>query len=189
MMYNTEFKKVKTDESHGVSVVQNRAGKWGVISMRKGVINMRKKVIVPFGRYDWIDSFDHGLARVNRREGDYPPLWGIIDTKGEEVLEVRYDAIWNFAGKGRSNTTVEDYDGDYFEYKFDLTTHRMYPYIPPTRSKRYSLNRMNDEEDDYEPYESVNYNTDYMFDDDAMEAIQEREYDAYMDGEYLPEDW
>lgn len=37
--------------------VQNRAGKYGVI-------DMNGNTIVPFGRYDYIDGFDKGFARV-----------------------------------------------------------------------------------------------------------------------------
>ena len=56
-----------------------------------GVIDNNGNIIVPFGKYDWIDCFDQGLARVNIRmpqEGNrYATVkkWGIINERGEEV--------------------------------------------------------------------------------------------------------
>ena len=68
--------------------------------------------IVPFGRYDWIDGFDMGLARVKIGKHtnailDSDNKWGIIDTQGNVVLPLEYNNIWNFYGKKRRNTKVE----------------------------------------------------------------------------------
>lgn len=55
--------------------------------------------IVPFGKYDWIDRFDKGLARVIVARNSKNEKWGIIDETGREVLPVEYDSIWNFYDK------------------------------------------------------------------------------------------
>ena len=126
-------------------VVEN--GKYGVVSS-EGII------IVAFGKYDWIETFDNGLARV-RTEGLEPMTvavidsdgihmteeylkahpeerskWGIINEAGEEVLKPVYDSVWKFLGKNRWSTTVEK-DGR--KSQFDLwslpgSRHRRPPY-------------------------------------------------------------
>lgn len=67
--------------------------------------------IVPFGKYSWIDGFDHGLARVKIGKitngmKNTENRWGIINTKGEEALPLEYDNIWNFFCKNRFSTKV-----------------------------------------------------------------------------------
>lgn len=49
-----------------------------------GIINTSGQTIVPFGRYDWIDDFDQGLARVKicNKSGDNADKWGIINEAG-----------------------------------------------------------------------------------------------------------
>ena len=75
-----------------VRVLMNEMHQWGVID-QNGV------VIVPFGKYSWIDNFDQGLARVNTRipQGGsrYATVkkWGIINEKGEEVLPLEVHFI------------------------------------------------------------------------------------------------
>lgn len=97
-----------------------------------GVTDLEGNIIVPFGKYAWIDGFDHGLARVHsygitkikngechqykvsplkivdgeivanpeyKGEKLQPSKWGIINEKGEEVLPMEYDNIWNFMVK------------------------------------------------------------------------------------------
>lgn len=109
-----------------VRVVENAAYQWAVI-------DNQGNFIVPFGKYGWIDGFDSGLARVrthtlseclrdavvshfNLSEGGNSGVicdntkgakWGIINERGEEVLPLIYDNIWNFYHKNRFSTTVE----------------------------------------------------------------------------------
>ena len=104
------------------------------------VEDTNSNIIVPPGKYDYIDGFDVcGLARV-KRDGktdiDNPSkstkdVWGIINTEGEEVLELKYSQIWVFYTKNRKTTKVfkeyeiEDENGKitdwgYVEYEFDL---------------------------------------------------------------------
>ncbi|MCH3924313.1 MAG: WG repeat-containing protein [Bacteroidales bacterium] len=81
-----------------IIVIQRQDYKWGIIN-KEGI------EIVPFGKYNWIDGFDQGLARV--RKGVYADSkWGIINEKGEEVLPVEYDNIWNFLGKNRYSIKI-----------------------------------------------------------------------------------
>ena len=76
-----------------------------------GVITADGEEIVPFGKYQWIDGFDKGLARVKlgkvtngiKNSGN---KWGLIDVDGNEVLPVEYDDIWNFYAKNRITTKI-----------------------------------------------------------------------------------
>ena len=61
-------------------------------------------------KYDYIDGFDHGLARVYKIDGGQKK-WGIIGLVKTEkgyrakiCIELRYDNIWNFYGKERKST-------------------------------------------------------------------------------------
>ena len=81
------------------------------------VIDMQGNITVPPGKYDYIDGFDKcGLARVkidgkediSNPENSTKDRWGIIDTKGTEVLPVKYDAVWAFYNKNRKSTRVMD---------------------------------------------------------------------------------
>ena len=73
------------------------------------MLHIDGSVVVPFGKYNWIDGFDKGLARVKTggvTNGINKSKWGLIDEKGEVVLPVEYDAIWTFYGKERNSTNV-----------------------------------------------------------------------------------
>ena len=82
-----------------VIVVQQTNYQYGVVDAYTGV------PIVPFGKYSWIDAYDHGLARVIVGKGA-EKKWGIINEQGVEVLPVIYDNIWNFVNKNRDSTIV-----------------------------------------------------------------------------------
>lgn len=76
-----------------------------------GVITADGEEIVPFGKYQWIDGFDKGLARVKLGKvtngiKDSGNKWGLIDVDGKEVLPVEYDDIWNFYAKNRITTKI-----------------------------------------------------------------------------------
>lgn len=73
-----------------------------------GVLNLDGSQLIPYGKYDWIDGFDKGLARVLfRNQGSVgKALWGILNDKGEEVMHVEYDEIWSFYGKNVEFTKV-----------------------------------------------------------------------------------
>lgn len=99
MIAMTEINYLNERVFDSVKVAQKRNYQWGVV-------DLEGNEVVPFGRYDWIDGFDHGLARVNKN-GPNGKKWGIINMAGEEVLPVEYDSIWNFYGKNRNSTTIE----------------------------------------------------------------------------------
>lgn len=88
---NMEFDCITISTDKEYITVQDREKGYAVID-RKGII------VIPFGKYTWMDGFDHGLARVACSK------WGIINTKGEEILPLVYDKIWNFYGKNRFST-------------------------------------------------------------------------------------
>lgn len=113
------------------------------------VVDNKNNYIVPPGKYDYIDGFDKcGLARVkiDGKENIYHPenstkdRWGVIDTKGDEVLPLIYSEIWAFYNKNRLTTTVwmggdltdmEDgvfynyYQERVYKYDFYLKTHEL----------------------------------------------------------------
>ena len=87
-----------------IITAQNKEGKYGVI-------DMNGNTIVPFGKYDYIDGFDKGFARVKigkQTNGkiDSNCKWGVIDEQGKEVLPAEYDDIWNFYGKSYDSIKV-----------------------------------------------------------------------------------
>ena len=150
-----------------------------------GVIDNNGNIIVPFGKYDWIDCFDQGLARVNIRmpqEGNrYATVkkWGIINERGEEVLPLIYDEIWNFYGKNRYSTKAVLDEEEYNIYFHDLN-----PELPVrglrrtyTRRHNYRIPRNPLCFDTADCYDEEGY-----FDYDRLEG-------AIMDGEYVPEFW
>lgn len=103
--------------------VQNMKGEYGVL-------NLKGEIIVPFGRYSYIDGFDNGLARVKLGQRTNGVLnsenkWGIINEEGEEVVPAIYDNIWKFYGKNRFSTRVEK-DG----MKKELYFHVLNPSLP-----------------------------------------------------------
>lgn len=110
-----------------------QGGKWFVV-------DKDNKYIVEPGKYDYIDGFDScGYARVKingyvdftNPEKTTHDKWGIIDTKGVEILPLEYSEIWNFYNKNREYTTVFwGTDGEGFwdnraeEYQFLLKGHK-----------------------------------------------------------------
>lgn len=77
------------------------------------IFDIEGKEIVPLGKYQWLDFFDRGLARVTRKK-----KWGLINTAGEEVQPLIYDKIWNFANKPY-DTIILEKDGVQYEASFD----------------------------------------------------------------------
>ena len=161
-----------------VRVLMNEMHQWGVIDPN-GVI------IVPFGRYDWIDNFDQGLARVNIRipQGGNryatAKKWGIINERGEEVLPLEYDEIWNFYGKNRYSTKAV-LDGE----EYNIYFHDLNPELP-VRGIRRTYTRHHNYRIPRDPlcFDTADcYDEEGYFDYDRLEG-------AVMDGEYVPEYW
>ena len=62
------------------------------------VIDSKGNIIVPFGKYDYIDGYDSGLARIKAGRAsngliNSDSLWGIIDENGNENLKLEYANI------------------------------------------------------------------------------------------------
>ena len=56
--------------------------------------------------------------------------WGIINERGEEVLPVEYDDVWNFFGKGRFSTKVVQ-NGETITIPTKTTAHTMVNMLVP----------------------------------------------------------
>jgi hypothetical protein len=80
------------------------------------VINMGNEYIVPFGKYQWIDGFWRGYARVMKTLSPTTRLWGLIDKEGKEVLLVKYKGVSNFYGKNIRYATIYDINGETFNF-------------------------------------------------------------------------
>lgn len=109
-----EYKEIGVSTDKRILTLRHMDGKYEVIYVDG-------TVIVPKGKYSWIDTFDKGLCRVKNTK------WGIIDNSGREVLPVCYSSIWNFFKKNRDWITVEIIDeyGNKRVGHFDLLTHKL----------------------------------------------------------------
>jgi len=67
-----------------------------------GVLDHNGDIFVEFGKYDWIDGYDSGLARVKKGN-----KWGLIDFTGNIILPIEQDNIWNFYNRKRTDTIIE----------------------------------------------------------------------------------
>ena len=70
------------------------------------VLNIDGTEVVPFGKYNWIDGFDNGLARVRignvtNGQKENGNKWGMINENGKVGVPLEYDDIWAFYGKKR----------------------------------------------------------------------------------------
>ena len=135
--------------------------------------------IVPFGKYSWIDGFDHGLARVKMGQitngmKNTDNRWGIINKKGEEVLPLVYNNIWNFFGKNRFSTKAIK-DG----MQTDVFLHDLNPDLP--RHGKYRI--LHDEPETYGRHYGEfagSYAQDVMgYSDDVINDAFEGDPDAY----------
>lgn len=110
-MENNQYRQTKSPINSTLITVQDTEYRWGVI-------DPDGNIIVPFGKYAWIDGFQNGLAKVIGHNDTTSPNivatfdddWnlvpktnrvaeqGIIDEAGVEVLPLEY-RIWKFYGK------------------------------------------------------------------------------------------
>lgn len=147
--------------------------------LKYGVIDLNGNVIVPFGRYDYIDGFDKGFARVIVRKqtnGQIGPngKWGVIDEQGKEVLPAEYDNIWNFYGKPYDSIVV---------VRNGVSTNISFSSLKPLYNFSQTPTYICDEEDDYGThygeYEG-SYAQDVMgYNDDVINDAFEGDPDAY----------
>ena len=162
-----------------VNVVKNASNQFGVI-------DNEGNTIVPFGKYGWIDGFDSGLARVHSHA--FPTgkkrllqmyKWGIINEKGEEVLPLEYDDIWNFLGKNRYSTKV--IKGDVEEEVF---FHELNTSLPIRNVRHYRSSGGNSYNDDdygihYGEYAGSYAQDEMGYSDEDIDDAFDGESDAY----------
>ena len=177
---NTKGELITDREHDSISISSDK--KFLTIQDRhKGyaVYDIDGKEIVPFGKYDWIDGFDQGLARVKIGKitngmRDTENKWGIINNKGQEVLPLEYDNIWNFFGKNRFSTkTIKDgveKDIYFHDLNPDLPRHKTFRILHDT-SQSYGCH--------YGEFEG-SYAQDVMgYSDDVINDAFEGDPDAY----------
>lgn len=160
-----------------VRVVERSDYKWGVI-------DSKGNIVVPFGKYNWIDGFDSGLCRV--KIGNEPSTlanngnkWGIINEQGEEVLPCEYDEVWNFYGKNRCSTRVvkDGIASDVYFHNLNLEL--------PVKEQNVKSNKPNYRRPYYAIRETYNdYNGTYAQDvmgwsDQDIDDVLDGEADAY----------
>lgn len=143
-----------------------------------GVIDISGKEIIPFGKYNWIDGYDHGYTRVkvghqSSNLAKNSNKWGIINELGEEILPVEYDNIWNFYDKSRHSTRVVK-DGVAKEFQL-----RDNPNPVNNIEVRHDYNDDDDYGSHYGEYEG-SYAQDVMgYSDDVINDAFDGDPDAY----------
>lgn len=75
--------------SCGLSLVRNHQYQYAYI-------DINNKQVIPFGKYSWCDpQFTCGFSRVMKYHSlEEKNKWGIIDTLGNIVVQLKYDKIW-----------------------------------------------------------------------------------------------
>ena len=168
-MEENNFRQIKMPINSHLIVVQSEDYKWGAI-------DDDGNVIVPFGKYAWIDGFQNGLAKVIGYndttspnivavigDDDYDHAkceeQGIINENGEEVLSLEYTG-WKFYGK--DFPTIKTFkDGN---------------------ERLYSFGELNP---DFEDNSTDNHYNNYsLYDDDPDYCGWEDTWDAMTDGQY-----
>jgi hypothetical protein len=91
VIFEPIYKRISMSDDGSLFILQ---------SYEKGycVVDRAGNIIIEYGKYQLIDGFYHNFSRV-RNNGK----WGIIDSKGEIVLPIEWDGIWNFRGPQYSN--------------------------------------------------------------------------------------
>lgn len=149
-----------------------------VRSLQKGyaVYGLEGERVVPFGKYDYIDGFEDGYARVKvgsngalHHEGD---KWGIINEYGEEVLIPEYSRIDKFYLNDVKFCKVEK-DGKIEEF------HLMDGKLKYDGAYEDELYRMQKEDEDYRSLQMYRESQDAYEDSDMRDS-----WDAMTDGMY-----
>lgn len=181
MINQDNFRQVKEPINSDLYAVQDKEYKWGVV-------DEDENVIVPFGKYAWIDGFQNGLAKVISHKDTSSPnhicslnietghvdetkiaAQGIINEKGEEVLPLEY-GLWKFYGK--DFPTIKTFkDGVEHTQYYEQLNPDYEPYV--------------DDDDDYDYQDYSDSYNDYQDDTDWREET----WYAMTDGQYgdMPE--
>lgn len=129
IMEKGNYLVVRAPINSSLYAVQNEDRKWGVV-------DEEDNVVVEFGKYDWIDGFHNGLAkvigrkdttspntkRINIETGEVLPdrvEQGVINEDGQEVIDMEEGyVIWKFYGKDYP-TIVAVRDGIQKKFTFE----------------------------------------------------------------------
>lgn len=137
-LFKDRYKEIIMSEDRQRFVVENSKGEWAVI-------DRAEKEIVPYGKYDWIDGFRNGVARVKQGKitngnniGE--KLWGIINTEGKEILPVAFPNIHSFVDDSKGYITIEYFNEEKVE---SIYTEGYFEPLPcPSRIKQVSFSTL-----------------------------------------------
>lgn len=145
ILFKDRYKEIIMSVDRQRFVVENLYGQWAVL-------DREEKEIVPYGKYDWIDGFRNGFARVKQgkatdgsiREGK---LWGIINADGKEILPVVFPNIHSFVDELNDYTTINK---NYITIEFfeeekveSIYTDEFFNILPcPSRIKQISFDTL-----------------------------------------------
>ena len=76
---------------------------WTRLNGKYGLEDGNGKELTP-PKYDYIDGFSHGLARVKLED-----LYGFIDKKGMEIVQPKYTSVDDFQANGLAEVRLGDY--------------------------------------------------------------------------------
>jgi hypothetical protein len=108
-----------SDDRKAVSVMTSD-GEWGAI-------NWKQDIIVPQGKYRWVDFYKGGLARVkggNETNGNRfaDTQWGLVDIEGNEIVPPIYsnmqlmdDKVYLEQGSKQSIILLKDLEYETYE--------------------------------------------------------------------------
>ena len=149
--YNKWFRLCDYDawpETGSIMTAQKDSGKWIVLDSPDGIFN----------KYDYIDGFDCGLARVFRKHrvsvsGIYniknaASGWGIVDLDGNEILPLSPNyKVWRFYGKALQGTTIQIGNGNENDnlFWFDFASRLLIPKKHVSSEDMYKKKRMEHE--------------------------------------------
>lgn len=118
LIVDTEYKEIAISDNFQLLTLHD---------FQKGycVINRNGDIIVPYGKYNYIDGFTNGYARVKINKVTNGSkmndnFWGIIDEQGKVVLPLEYFKIGNFYDKPEFKYTKVIKDG--CEHRFYFST-------------------------------------------------------------------
>jgi hypothetical protein len=199
---------VRSSNQYGdVIVVQHKDYQWGVI-------DTKGRVIVPFGKYGWIDGFDHGLARVrtHKHSGRVGCTIAIIENlfdidsrtiEGKENIQHFYDndrtkhpekyAKWGIINEEGEEVLPVIYDDVWNFFGKDRYSTRVELNGEYKEVYFHDLNPSLPIRGIEDHYSSTSDYDDYSGDNFDINGEgyfdEERLEDAFFSGEYLPEDW
>lgn len=163
-----------------------------------GVIDKWDNVVVPFGKYRWIDGFHNGFAKVISHEDTssrnvvrvlslsemsvvQQARQGIINEQGNEVIPTEFN-VWKFYGKNFPSIIIETNSGDKHKIPYNNLRNNPMSIIASLRS-RHNIEKANDDNDSYgQGYDefSGSYAQDVMgYSDDVINDAFEGDPDMY----------